>query len=74
MPFINPFSKTKSRKKAKPKQRPKIILDIHEKNSLVFSELHSNKQVHTETKSLKIGDYLIGKTIIARTIPPASTQ
>ena len=63
MPFINPFSKSK---KSKPKIKPIIIADIHEKNSLVFSELHSNKQINTKTKSLKIGDYLIENTIIER--------
>ena len=66
MPFINPFAKTKSTKKRAPKILPKITADIHEKNSLVISELHSNKQISLEIKHLKIGDYLIGKTIIER--------
>lgn len=66
MPFLNPFSKKISKRKNKPKILPKIIIDIHEKNSLVPSELHSNNQITTEIKSLKIGDYLIGKTIIER--------
>jgi len=67
MPFLNPFSK-KSRKikKSKSKHIPKIIADVHEKNSLVISELHSNNQIELELKSLKIGDYLIGKTVIER--------
>ena len=64
MPFINPFSKSK--RKTKPKILPTIIADIHEKNSLVISELHSNKDINLEIKRLKIGDYIIGKTIIER--------
>jgi|APSaa5957512622_1039677.scaffolds.fasta_scaffold33955_2 ERCC4-type nuclease len=62
MSFINPFVKTKR----KPKKIPTIIADIHEKNSLVLSELESSKQVSLTTQHLKIGDYLIGKTIIER--------
>ena len=65
MKFQNPFSKNKPRK-SKPKIIPTIIADIHEKNSLVLSELESNNQVKLEIKHLKIGDYLIGKTIIER--------
>jgi len=64
MPFLNPF--TKKSRKSKPVKTPLIIADIHEKNSLVLSEIHSSKQVRLEIKSLKIGDYLIGKTIIER--------
>jgi ERCC4-type nuclease len=45
---------------------PIIIVDIHEKNSLVISELISSKQVKTEIKSLEIGDYLIKNVIIER--------
>ena len=65
MPFINPFSKTKRKSKSK-KTKPRIIADIHEKNSLIISELHSSNQINLEIKHLKIGDYLIGKTIIER--------
>ena len=65
MPLYKIFSKRKSKKK-KPKQIPQIIVDIHEKNSLTFVELSASKQIKLETKSLKIGDYLIGKTIIER--------
>jgi len=61
--FHNIFKLT--RKKSK-KQKPKIIIDIHEKNSLIISELQSSNQVNIEIKSLKIGDYLIGNTIIER--------
>ena len=67
MEFINPFAKSKKKsRKTKTKISPKIIADIHEKNSLVLSELHSNKQIELIVQSLKIGDYLIGNTIIER--------
>ena len=65
MPFINPFSKQK-KKSRNLKIIPTIIADIHEKNSLVISELKSSKQINLDIKHLKIGDYLIGKTIIER--------
>ncbi len=63
MPFHNIFKITRKQKK---KQIPKIIADIHEKNSLILSELKSSNQIKLEIKSLKIGDYLIGKTVIER--------
>ena len=63
MPFITPFSKSR---KTKPKTTPTIIADIHEKNSLVISELESSKQINLKIKNLKIADYLIGKTAIER--------
>lgn len=44
---------------------PSIIADIHEKNSLVLSEL-SKYQAKFEKKPLKIGDYLIGNIAIER--------
>jgi Fanconi anemia group M protein len=66
MPIHNIFSRKKSKKKTKAKIKPRIIADIHEKNSLIISELKSNKQINLEIKSLKIGDYIIGKTIIER--------
>jgi len=65
MPLYNIFSRKKARKNQK-KIKPKIIADIHEKQSLVISELHSNKNINLEIKHLKIGDYIIGKTIIER--------
>jgi ERCC4-type nuclease len=65
MAFLNPFSK-KTNKKRKPKVIPKVVADIHEKNSLIISELESSKEIDLEVKSLKIGDYLIGNTIIER--------
>jgi len=63
MPLHNIFKITRKQKK---KQIPKIIADIHEKNSLILSELKSSNQIKLEIKSLKIGDYLIGRTIIER--------
>ena len=63
MPFHNIFKIIKRKSK---KQKPIIIADIHEKNSLILTELHENKNIKLEIKSLKIGDYLIGKTIIER--------
>jgi len=63
MPFHNIFSEKKSKKI---KQLPIIIADIHEKNSLVIAELCSSTQIKIKIKSLKIGDYLIGNTIIER--------
>lgn len=65
--LYNIFSK-KSNKKAKKKilKTPLIIADIHEKNSLVLSELHSTTSARLEIKSLKIADYIIGDTAIER--------
>lgn len=62
MTFFDIFSKTKS----KTENKARIIADIHEKNSLVLAELQASKQVELQIQPLKIGDYLIGKTIIER--------
>lgn len=43
----------------------KIIADLHEKNSLIISEL-INKGVNVEIKHLKVGDYLINDIAIER--------
>jgi len=66
MPLYSIFSKTKPKKQNQNKQRPLIIADIHEKNSLVLAELYSDNQIQLIIQSLKIGDYLIGDTIIER--------
>jgi Fanconi anemia group M protein len=63
MPFHNIFSK-KPEKKTKVESR-KIIVDIHEKNSLILANL-IELGAETEIKSLEIGDYLVGDTIIER--------
>jgi len=56
------FSNKKS--KNKESQKPKIIMDIHEKNSLVLANLTSEAEI--DIQSLEIGDFLIGETIIER--------
>ncbi len=53
-------------KKSKKKIRPKIFADIHEKDSTILAELKENKDIDLVINSLKIGDYLIGNTIIER--------
>jgi Fanconi anemia group M protein len=56
-----------SNKKTKNKNNKilKIIVDIHEKNSLVLSNLHI-LGIESELQSLEIGDYLIKDVIIER--------
>lgn len=60
----NIFKTKKTKKKTKPTQL--IVADIHEKNSLVISELKSSTQVRLEVKSLKIADYIINDIAIER--------
>jgi len=62
--FYNPFAKKQRKKKSK--KISLIIADIHEKDSMILAELKSNQDINLEIKSLKIGDYLIGNTIIER--------
>ncbi len=63
MPFLNIFSKNKS--KAKTLKQKTIIIDNREKSSLVPSELIKlNLQI--QFKQLPVADYLIGKTAIER--------
>ncbi len=57
------FSKKSLIKKEKPKQR--VIIDIHEKNSLINSEL-INLGLETELKHLKVADYIVGEVAIER--------
>jgi len=64
MPLYNIFKKT--RVKEKPTIKPKIIADIHEKDSLILAELTANKDIELIIQQLKIGDYLIANTIIER--------
>lgn len=61
--FNDIFSKNK--KMPNKEKNPKVIADIHEKNSLVLSNLHELK-VDLEIISLKVGDYIIGNTVIER--------
>lgn len=59
------FKKIKKVIKNRQKSIPKIIADIHEKNSLVIPELYNSK-IKPEIKALKIADYLIGDIAIER--------
>jgi Fanconi anemia group M protein len=61
--IFNIFSK-KQKKQGKEPIKPRIIADIHEKNSLVISNLANEAEL--EIKNLEIGDYLIGNIIIER--------
>ena len=61
MPIFDIFTKNKKRKES---PKPKIIADIHEKNSLVIANLSSEADM--EIKNLEIGDYIIGETVIER--------
>ncbi len=63
--FHNIFKKIKETLKSK-KIVPTIVADIHEKNSLVISELASSDNINLETRPLKIGDYIIGDVAIER--------
>jgi len=62
-PIFNIFSKRKQ--KMKIIEKPVIIADYREKNSLVISELKS-LGVDTEIKELKIADYLVKGIAIER--------
>lgn len=68
--FHDIFSKiTRKSKKKLIKEKPKIIADIHEKDSLILAELtekENNKEIELVIQPLKIGDYFIGNTIIER--------
>ncbi|MFA5258682.1 MAG: ERCC4 domain-containing protein [Candidatus Pacearchaeota archaeon] len=61
--FYDIFSK---KEVSSTKIKSKIIADIHEKDSFILVELKSNPEIELEVKSLKIGDYLIGDTILER--------
>jgi len=63
--MLHDIFSSKKRKTKKPKT-PKIIADIHEKNSLIISELHKSTQIRLELAPLKIADYLIGNIAIER--------
>ena len=67
--FHNIFSRKSKKTKEKSAIKPKIIADIHEKDSLILAELaekEKNKEIELIIQPLKIGDYLIGNTIIER--------
>jgi len=46
-------------------EKPKIIVDIREKNSLVVSELMREK-FEIDFQTLKVGDYIVKNTIVER--------
>ncbi len=54
-----------SRKAQKIREKPKIIIDYREKNSLVISELIS-LGIEAEIKELKIADYMVNGVAIER--------
>ncbi|MFH1311453.1 MAG: ERCC4 domain-containing protein [Nanoarchaeota archaeon] len=60
-PIFNIFSE----KKIKPIEKPKIIIDYREKNSLVISELIS-LGIEVEIKELKVADYIVNNVAIER--------
>lgn len=62
MPLLDIFSKAR---KEKPQEKPKIIADIHEKESMIIPEL-CELGLEVEIKSLNLGDYIIKDTIIER--------
>lgn len=62
--FHNIFSKKQKRRMHIVK--PKIIADIHEKDSLIFEELKESKEINLEITSLKIADFLISNIAIER--------
>jgi len=63
--MLSNIFKKKTNKKKQSKIKPKIIVDVHEKNSLVPSYLIGQK-IEVEFKSLKVGDYIVGKIAIER--------
>gem|GEM_PF-236013 len=54
-----------SKRKVKPKEKPSIIADNREKNSLVIAELIA-LDIDVEFQQLPIADYLIGETAVER--------
>ena len=61
----NIFAKPEPRKNQKQIEKPKIVIDYREKNSLVASELiHLGCKI--EFKQLKIGDYITNNVVIER--------
>ena len=72
MAFENIFSKEKTGARAK--EKPKVLVDFHEKNSLVPSLL-SKLDCNPEFQHLNVGDYLVNDVVIERkTIPDFKTS
>jgi len=63
--MIHDIFKSKS-KKTTLKLAPLIIADIHEKNSLVITQLHKSQDINLEVKHLEIADYIINDIAIER--------
>ncbi len=63
--MLDIFSKTKKQRKKKKKEQITILIDIHEKNSLIAAELRE-LGCKTEFKNLKVADYIINRTAIER--------
>lgn len=63
MALFNIFS-NRVKKEFKSK-KPRIVADIHEKNSLVLSELVA-RDLDLIIEKLEVGDYIIGETVIER--------
>ncbi|MEM4270534.1 MAG: ERCC4 domain-containing protein [Candidatus Pacearchaeota archaeon] len=63
--FENIFSKSEKQLKKENKEKPKIIADIHEKNSLIISEL-VQLGANVEKRKLEVGDYVVNDVIIER--------
>ncbi len=61
MPVLDIFS----RKKEKIKEKPRVIIDLHEKNSLIPSEL-VKMGCEIEFRDLKVGDYIVKDVVIER--------
>ncbi len=59
------FSRKKIRKIIKTKEKPKVIIDYREKNSLIPSELRS-LGLEIELRELKVADYIIQGVAIER--------
>ena len=59
------FSKSKNKKPSN-QPKPKIIADIHEKDSMIFGELKSDPDIELLIQSLEIGDFQVGETIVER--------
>jgi Fanconi anemia group M protein len=56
------FSKSKKERK---EEKPKIVMDYREKNSMVYSEL-INLGIDVEVKELKVADYIVKDVAIER--------
>ena|SRR3989344_1082067 len=56
----------KKEKEKKIEQKPIIVVDIHEKNSLIIAELKNSQAVEVDMQPLQIADYIVGDVAIER--------